>query len=166
MEFNHKMFFFDTKFRTSHTPSSLWKEMTHGYWQNHLCPAHGLYTGIRIAKMHSTIQWPLQSQTFFLLEPISLHGLCSTNLSGKPPRHRSLSPFSSTETLSHGLPRECLTKHPCSCQSDQGLMNLCRFCPDPHRPSASPLRQRFLRCRTESNGLRLGLHHHRSVSAD
>src|SRR5512139_208865 len=160
----HKMFFFDTNFPMSHTFSSLQKEMTHGYWENHLCPAYGLFTGLRISQMCSTIQWPLQSQTLFLLESISLYGLCTTHLSGKPERHRGLSPFSSTKTLSYGFSWQGLPQHSGSCQSDQGLANLCRFCPDPHRPSTSPLRQRFLRCRIGSNGLRLGLHHHRSVS--
>ena len=43
------MFFFDTNFRMSHTSSSLQKEMTHGHWENHLCPTHGLSTRIRIS---------------------------------------------------------------------------------------------------------------------
>jgi hypothetical protein len=164
MKFGHEMFFSDTTFPMSHTASSSQKEMTHGYWENHLCPAYGLFTGLRISQMRSTLQWPLQSQTLFLLEPISLYGLCSTHLSGKPPRHRGLSPFSSTKTLSYGFSQQRLPQHSGSCQSDQGLANLCRFCPDPHRPSASHLRQRFLWCRIRSNGLRLGLHDHRSVS--
>jgi len=166
MKFNHRMFFFDidTMFRMSHTPSSLQKEITHGYWENHLCPAHGLLTRLRISEMCSTLQRPLQGQTLFLLEPISLHGLCSTNLSGKPAGHRGLSPFDSTKTLSYGFSRQRFPQRSGSCQSDQELANLCRFCPGPYRPSASPLRERFLRCRTESNGLRPRLHHRRSVS--
>jgi hypothetical protein len=69
MEIWHKMFFFDTNFPMSHTSSSSQKEMTHGYRENRICPAHGLFTRLRISEMRSTIQRPLQGQTLFLLEP-------------------------------------------------------------------------------------------------
>ena len=52
----------------------------------------------------------------FLLGPVSLHGLCSTDLSGKPARYRSLSALGSTETLSHGHPGQRLTQYPGPCQ--------------------------------------------------
>src|SRR5512136_530487 len=162
-KFRHKMFFFDTNLPMSHTSSFWHKEMTHGYWEDYLCPAHGLFTRLRVSQMCSTLQRSLQGQTLFLLEPVSLHGFRSIDLSGKPPGHRSLSALGSTETLSHGVPRQRLAQYASSCQSSQRLANLRRLCPDSHWPSAPPLRQRFLRCRIESNRLCFGLHHHRSL---
>jgi hypothetical protein len=158
------MFFFDTNFPMSHTSSSSQEEMTHGYGENRLCPGYGLFTRLQISEMRSTIQRPLQGQTLFLLEPIPLHGLCSTDLSGKSPRHRGMSPFESTETLSHGLPRKCLTQYSGPFQPGLRLANLCRLCPCSDYPGQKPLCQRSLWRRVESNGLCLGLHHHRSLS--
>src|SRR5512139_1177673 len=163
MKFRHKMFFFDTKFPMSHTSSFRHKEMTHGYWEDYLRPAHGLFTRLRVSEMCSTLQRPLQGQTLLLLEPVSLHGFRSIDLSGKSPGHRSLSALCSTETLSHGFPRQRLAQYAGSCQSSQRLANLRRLCPDSHWSSAPPLRQRFLRCRIESNRLCFGLQHHRSL---
>ena len=158
------MFFFDTKLRMSHTSSSSQKEMTHGNWENRLCPTHGLSTQVRFSTMRPTIQRPLQGQTLFLLGPIPLHGLCPTDLSGKPSRYRGMSSFDPTQTLSHGLSRKGLTQYAGSCQRGPRLANLCRLCPDPDWPSTSPLCQRFLRSGIESNRLCFGLHHHRSLS--
>jgi hypothetical protein len=157
------MFFFDLSASIGHTSASPQKDMAREFRKDDLCPTHGLFTRLRISPMCPAIQRPLQDQTFLLLEPISLYGLRSTDVSGEPSRHRSMSSFGSTKTLSYGFPRKCLAQYFGSCQPSQRLANLCRLCSNPYWPCSAPLRQRFLRHRSESNRLCLGFYHHRSM---
>ena len=45
----------------------------------------------------------LQTQEFFVLGPVSLHGLCATNVSRKSARHRSLSSRQQTKLYHMGI---------------------------------------------------------------
>lgn len=69
------MFFIDTNVSKSHTSASLQKEMPYGFRENDFCPSHGLSTSLRIPPVCSTIPWSLQDEKFFILRPVSLHGL-------------------------------------------------------------------------------------------
>ena len=57
-----------------------------------------------------------------------------------------------------------LPQYPGARQSTQRLAYLCQFCQNSHRTSQKTLRCRFFRHRTETNRLRPGFDHHRSLS--
>jgi hypothetical protein len=98
-----------------------------------------------------------------LLGSVSVFGLCAADASRQLTRHRSVSAGRGIKTVSPGLSRGHLSRHPGLCQRASRLAHLRRFCSgvDPDRAPVVP--QRTLRRGARSNGVRLGLHHHRSL---
>src|ERR1035438_1748973 len=58
-----------------------------------------------ISPLCATLPRRLQSKNLLLLEPVSLHGVRPTHLSGKPPRCGNLSALAPRSTLSLGNSR-------------------------------------------------------------
>jgi hypothetical protein len=87
----------------THTPDVLQREIANEFRENDFCSTDGLYTSIRIPKVRRAPRRQLQGQELRLLGSISHNGFCSTNLSREPARYRSLPPYGSGQTLSHGL---------------------------------------------------------------
>ena len=161
------MTFFDFKsfVHIGHNSSiSKRKGMANAQWTNDLFTTHGFLTKRRIQQMCSELSRPISCPNLLVFRSISLHGLRSTHLSGKSPRHRDLSSSHGTKTLSCRHPRLRLPKHLGRCQREKGLANLCGFCSwvDSYGPSA--LRRRRLRPRTRTDGLRPGFYNYRPLS--
>src|SRR6476660_1013965 len=57
---------------------------------NHFCSSHGIRLPRRISTLRSEIRRKSQRSKAVVLEPVSGHGLCPTDLSPQPSRHRSL----------------------------------------------------------------------------
>src|SRR5271157_575500 len=160
------MSFIDLKFcfPECHSPASRLQEMaTYELRENDLFSVNGLYTPIRIPSMRRTIQRQLQGYKLLMLESVSLHGICSTDLPGKPERHSGLSTGNPAQTLSHGHTRKSFPKYAGQCESGAGLANLRRFRSSPDQQGQETLCRRELRDRTGTNSIRPGFHHHRSV---
>src|SRR5271157_2641604 len=51
----------------------------------------GFHSRARVSPFRRALSGQLQGQQFFLLGPVSVHGVCATHLSRKPARYRDLS---------------------------------------------------------------------------
>ena len=103
MVMTRKIFFdLNDQLDFSHVFERLQKGVTNVFRKNGICSSYGISPNIRISKMCSTISWQLQSQRFFMLGSISLHGFCPTHLSFKSPRYRDLFTIDEKQTLPHG----------------------------------------------------------------
>src|SRR5437773_12459573 len=131
---------------------------------NHFCPNHGVHLSRRISPVRSEIRRQSKCAPTVVLEPVSGDGLCSTDLSPQPSRHRSLFESTAFQALSLRLQSPHPTLHSGRRQRASRLENLRRLCPysDRHR-SASVRRHRSW---IGSGGYRLRSvrYHHRSVS--
>src|SRR4030095_928449 len=131
---------------------------------NHFCPSHGIRLPRRISTLRSEIRRKSQRSKAVVLEPVSGHGLCPTDLSPQPSRHRSLFAGATFQALSLRFQIPHPTLHPGRRQRAARLENLRRLCsyPDRHR-STSVCGHRSW---NGSGGDRVcsGRYHHRSVS--
>ena len=100
------------------------KGVANEYRKNNFCSTYGIPSHVRVSQVCSKISWQLQNKKFFLSGPISLHGLCSIDLSRKSPRHRSMSAFSKNKTISHGHSRKSLSQYLGRCKRKQKLANI------------------------------------------
>src|SRR3990167_4840615 len=100
--FSAKSRFFDLNPESpcGHTFAPLRKEAANEFRKNHLCPTDGLSSRLRLSQVRRALSWPIQGQEFLVLGTIPLSGLRSTDLSGKPARHRGLSARRRDQTLS------------------------------------------------------------------
>src|SRR5206468_1548905 len=110
---------------------------------NHFCPNHGVHLSRRISPVRSEIRLQSKCAPTVVLEPVSGDGLCSTDLSPQPSRHRSLFESTAFQALSLRLQSPHPTLHSGRRQRASRLENLRRLCPysDRHR-SASVRRHR------------------------
>lgn len=77
--------------------------------------------------MYPTVWGPSQDPILYLHRPIFLYGLCSTALSGKPPRQRSLPTGPAQQAVPSGYPRRRVLQHRRQCQQGPRLVHLCRL---------------------------------------
>ena len=92
-------------FPECHTPVSIKQETTYEFRENDIFAAHGIPSSPRISHMHYLIPWQLQGKELRLLGPISLYGLRTTHLSGKPEGYPGMPQINETRALPHGHPR-------------------------------------------------------------
>src|SRR6267143_1523508 len=144
-------------------PRLMRKEMADECWQIDLLTTNGLSSCVRISAVRRTLSGRLQAQEFLLLGPVSLHGLCPTNLSRKFARYRSLSARQSNQALPHGNPWSCLTQYIGECQLSARLAYLFRLRSSADQTSPRALSARRLQPGLAANGLRPRCHHHRLV---
>ena len=99
-----------------------------------------------------------------LLGAVSSHGFCTTDLARESARHRSDSWSQLEQAVRHGISPQRSPLHLGRCQRVARLANLVRLgcSSDPARSQA--LSGRGLGTRSQEHGLRIGCHHHRSVS--
>jgi hypothetical protein len=135
------MFFIDLDAPKGRTSVIVQKEMGCEFWKNNLRPTHGLSTDLRITSMCSTIPWSLQDEKLFMLGSVSLHGLCTTDVSRRFDGYRGLPSLGPAETLSYGDSGKGLAQYPSSCQPSERLTNLYRVCPDSDWPCLASLYQ-------------------------
>src|SRR5688500_11229532 len=79
---------------------------------NHFCPSHGVRLPRRISPLRTEIRWQSQCSKAVVLEPVSGHGLCPTDLSPQPSRHRGLFAGTTFQALSLRLQSSHPTLHP------------------------------------------------------
>src|SRR5574341_407638 len=161
------MQFIDLKYflPIGHTSAPLRKEMdNHEYRQNRLCPTDGILSLLRIPEMRRAVRRKLQGEIVHLPGPVSLYGLRSAHVPGKPSGYRGLPAWSKTEAISHGHPEQGLQKYHCPCQRDARLANLRRLCPGADQDRERAVRRRGLRPGTGSDRIRLRFNDPRSLS--
>src|SRR3989338_9686373 len=99
------------------------------FGKNYFVSGHGPSAFLSFSSVRPKISGRSQNTKFFLSRSVFDNGLCPADLSGKPPRHRGLSPCPENETLSHGHSWQHRQKHFGRRQRPSRLENLCRLCP-------------------------------------
>jgi len=149
-----------------HRSGNTRKEMTHVHWQADIFTSHGLHAPAYISTLCYPISGKQQRQKFHLSRSISLHGLCSADVSGESPRYRSMSSSTTTETVSHGHSGHGGPIKSCRCQRDKRLAHICRSCPFIDHNCSKALQQRTIRCRFTANSICTGCNNNRPVFID
>ena len=129
-----------------------------------LFTAHGIFPVARVSTMCSPVPGPLQGATVLLSGSVSLHGLCPTDRSREPARHRNLPSSTTAQTVPCRHSRQRFADHLGPGQRKPRLAHLCRICPCAHPPRANVVRPRRLWSPTRPDRLGLRFQHHRSVS--
>lgn len=142
------------------------KEMTHVHWQTHIFTSNGLYAHSCISSLRHSLSGRPQCPKLHLSRSLSLYGFCSANISGKPPRYRSLSSCTTKEVVPHGHSWHHSTIKPGRCQRASGVAYICRPCPCINHHSTKTLQQRTIRDRSAANAICSGRHYNRSMSLD
>src|SRR5215204_267290 len=145
-------------------PQVLRQRRADEFWQIDLCTTDGLSSCQGFSTLCQTLPGRLQTQDFFLLGSISLHGLRTTNLSGEFARYRSLPARATDQALSPRHSRPSLTQHSGPCKLGARLAHLRRLCASVDYPRPRALRGRQLRRGIGPDGLRARCHYHRFVS--
>jgi len=161
------MQFFDlnsTYPKSSYNPPHLcMRRVKDEFRENGLCSTDSASTTVRVQAMRPSLSWQSQGQKFLMHGPVSLHGVCPTDLSRKLARHRNVSQFPSTEALSHGLSREDRQIHAGRRQRTAGLPHLSGLRLSAHRHRQQTLSERGAWPRPEALDLCAGLNDHRSL---
>src|SRR5215510_12888485 len=133
------------------------------YGQAGLCAVDGTSAADNLASLCGALRWTSQDQAFYLFGSIPVDGICTTDLSREPARHRSLSARAVFQAPSLELSQHGGAQHPGQCQRNSQLADLLRFRTASDRDGAKALCQRAFWSRSERDCLRSRCHHHRSV---
>src|SRR3990172_666965 len=146
-----------------HRSGDIRKETTHVHWQADIFTSHGLHAPAHISTLCYPLSREQQRQNFHLSRPISLHGLCSTDISGESPRYRSMSSSTTTETVPHGHSRHSRKVKSCRCKRTERLANIFRSRSFIDHLGTCSLHQRTHWCRFTANNIRTGCNYDRPV---
>src|SRR5216683_1735482 len=130
---------------------------------NRFLSTGGLASGLPVSTLRRALSGQSLRQGFLLLGSVPVSGLCSTHLSRKSPRYRSLPARPATQAVSHGFPRPSLPQYVGARQRASRLADLRRLRADPDCHRSRPLPQRTVRRGVVGNRVCLGLHNHRSM---
>jgi len=155
----------DLKFYWSfhHSPETTQEVLDNELWQTDIFSSHGLSAFAHFPPMRQPLSRQSSDKTFYLSRPIFLHGLRSTNLSGEPPRYRSMSPIPTTQTLSHGHGKYRITFDTCRGQRTARLAHICRLCILVNTDCQKTLQRRTFWNRSETDGLCSGCYNNRPM---
>src|SRR5271170_5923143 len=106
-----------------------------------------------VPPMRGALSRRLQSQSLFLLGAVFVHGLCSTNVSREPARHRRLSEGALRPALPSWLPQPCVSQYVGRCQRSARLAHLRGSGGAPDQKGKTALFWRANRCRTSTKRL-------------
>ena len=139
------------------------KEMTYVHWKANIFTSPGLHANAHISPLRCSLSGRPQCPKLHLPRSISLYGLCSTDISGEPPRYRSLSSCATAEVVPHGHSRHRSKIKSSRRQRTAGLAYICRPCPFIDHYGTNTLQQRTIRYRSGANCVCTGCHDYRSV---
>src|ERR1019366_3625782 len=142
---------------------SLWKGLDDERREVSLRATHGLVAEARFRSLCPQVQGQLSCQAVLLLRSVSLHGLCSVDLSTQSPRYRNLLEFYESQTVSRWHSWTYRTQHFGPSQPKSRLAHLRRLWSDPHCTRPKTVCRKFFGNRLGTDGLRLRFHHHRSL---
>src|ERR1035441_5423938 len=106
------------------------------YGEAALCSGYGTHPADGVRALCRSVRGKPQSPELHLHGSISVHGLCTTDVSRKPARHRSMPAFAGREALPHGDSWAGLAQYAGQCERYARLAHLCRLRPafDRHCP--------------------------------
>src|SRR5579859_1545404 len=140
------------------------EDFAHEFGKNHFRAVDGFCSRARVSPLRRALSRQSQGHEFFLLGPVFVHGLCTTDVPQKFARYRNLFAHAGRKTVSPGHPRPRLAQHAGGCQRDARLAHLRRPGTCAHRSSTCAVCRRTFRRGVGGNRLRAGLHDHRFVS--
>src|SRR5437870_1610265 len=115
---------------------------THEFGQVGVCANHAAFAIDHVSPLCGALWRRAQGQEFFLPGSLSLHGFCSTDLSRKFARHRSVPACASGQAVPHGHQEPGVAQYSGRCQREPRLAHLRRLCPVAHRHCPSSLCRR------------------------
>ena len=134
------------------------------FGQTGVLASHRALAAYDVWPLRGTLWRYVQGQKFFLSRPIPLYGFCSTDLSRKLARHRSVPARATAQALSHGHQEPGVPQYSGRCQRESRLAHLRRLCPVAHCHRPPSLYHRTVWYRFERHGLCFGCQHDRPVS--
>ena len=143
--------------------TSMWKGLADVLRTDCFCSIDGLPANARISQMRATLPRQSPCAKVLVQGPISLHGLCSINLSPIIARHRNMFAGDAMQTLSCWVPHYGCAQHAGQSQRNKRLADLRRLRAGIDRHRHEVVGSGRLRCRTKANCLRLRLDYHRSM---
>src|SRR5216684_4286094 len=117
------------------------------FWQIDLCTTDGLSSLKKFPALCQTLSGRLQTQDFFLLGSVPMHGLRAANLSREFARYRSLPARATHQALPSRHSRSRLAQYLGPCELGTRLAHLRRLRTSADHPRPSTLRRRQLQRR-------------------
>ena len=156
---------FDLKTYSNHgqTLSSLLKGPDRVQRSLHLLAINGFLSKTRIQQVRPAAQRKPQSKHLYLLGPVHVNGVCSTDRQRKFTRYRNMSSIFRAQTLSRRHSRKHLSQHTGRCQRKARLANISGFRTSSDYSSKVALRQRRIRRNIGQRSLRTGLNDYRPL---
>ena len=139
------------------------QELPYGHRQAGFLSSHRSSSLAYVSAVREALSGKPQGQVILLPRPVSLHGFCSTDVSRKSARYRSLPSRPEQQALSHGHPQSGVEKYSRQRQQGARLANLCGPGSQPHSSDAQPLPERGLWYRTRPDRLCSRCNDNRSV---
>ncbi len=87
------------------------QEPLHVYWQTGFLSGYRSSSLAQLSSVRQALSGESQGQVLHMSRPVSLHGLCPIDLSGKSARYRSLSAGPEQQALSHGHSQPGIEEH-------------------------------------------------------
>src|SRR4030067_1219180 len=131
---------------------------------NYFFPVDEFSSETRIQQMRSPVSRRTPHSKFFVFRSIPLHGLRSTDLSGKSSRHRNMPAGHASQALPRRDQGQSFSKHLGRCKRKTGLAHLRRLCSCVDRNGQRVVCEGGLRVANHPGCLRSGFHHDRPVS--
>ena len=122
-------------------------------WKNYFFASCRTDPSATVPPLRGALSRRLQSQSVFVLGSVFVRGLCSTNLSREPTRHRRLSEGALRSTLPPRLPQPCVSQYAGRCQRSARLAHLRGSGGAPDQKGKTALFRRANRCRTTTKRL-------------
>ncbi len=144
-------------------PQLLRRRRADEFWQIDLCTTDGLSTFKGFSTLCQTLPRRLQTQDFFVLGSVPLHGLRAAHLSREFARYRSLPACATHQALPSRHSRPSLAQYLGPCELGARLAHLRRLRASADHPRPSALRGRQLQRGVGPDCLRPRRHHHRFV---
>ena len=145
-----------------YSPAISQEEQFNEFRQNHFLSNYGSLAVAPVSAMCSPLPRKPQGKKFYMLRPVSLHGICPTDFPRKPSGYRSVPSCPTKQTLPHGYTGQGFSKHLSQCKQDAQLANLRRLRTAFNLHGKRTICQRRFWCRTRRDRLRTRLHNHRS----
>src|SRR4030095_1433974 len=130
---------------------------------NRICSTHQLLFAQRVQPLCCALPGQQERAFILLLGPITDNGLCPTNPSREPSRHRSLSTGAKQQALPQRPRPSRQSIHVGRCQREPRLENLCRFRTEPYSDRSATLRGRGTGNRSRCEVVCIRLHDNRSL---
>jgi hypothetical protein len=139
-------------------------EVSYECRQDLVCSDHGVRSMDKLFPNRGALWWRLGRAAPDLLRAVSSHDFCTTDVARESSRHRSDSWSQLEQAVRHGISPQRSPIRLGRCQRVARLANLGRLGRSIDQARSQTLSGRGLGTLSQEHGLRIGRHHHRSVT--